>query len=187
MEADLLATLRIWILFIAACFLTAPSMADDCAPSAAHDRCLVGNWKMTVNGAEEWMRHNLHMAHAISVQATNNTIAFKPDGTFLTGASHVTTHVASNNGHTEGSGTLSAQASGRWATRDGALYMCTAAVNSSGTVHLQDSSGANTTMAMPHMTAQNSHQAYHCSGDTFTTSTPMPHGSTATSTYVRIH
>lgn len=110
MEATLLATPRTCMAFLAALFLlsAAPAAAQDCSAAAAHDRCLIGKWKMTINGAEQWMRQNIHMTHTTSVAATNNTITLKSDGTFSTGASQATAHVVANEGHTDASGTMNA-------------------------------------------------------------------------------
>ena len=165
----------------------ASSAFADCPAAAPRDRCLFGTWKMTVNGAEEWMRQNIHSAHVAGVAATNNTITIMPDGTFWTGTSRINAHVAADEGHMEGEGQMNATSRGRWAASGGILKMCPTATTTSGSVTVHDASGFSTTVPMPHIAARDSSLSYHCSGNTFTTTMPMPHATTVTSTYVRMH
>ena len=178
---------RLGLMSSAALFLFATAAAADCAPTAPRDACLIGKWKMTVNGAEVWMRQNIHQAHVAGAGAIDNTIALKADGTFATGASRTNVHVVAEEGSMEGEGAMNAQASGRWSTEGGKLTLCPVNMHTNGSVTVHDLRGMSATVPMPHLTPRVSRQNYHCSGNTFTTTQPMPHGTTMTSTYVKIH
>ena len=176
---------RLCLLSSAALLMLTTSAAAGCAATEPHDACLVGTWKMTVNGAEEWMRQNIHQAHVAGAGAVNNTIKLKADGTFVTGASRTNAHMVAEEGHMEAEGQMSAQASGRWSAAGGTLKLCPATTTSNGSVTVHDLSGFHTTVPT-HITPRDSAMSYHCSGNTFTTTQPMPHGTTMTSTYLKI-
>jgi hypothetical protein len=176
---------RICLLSSATLLLLTTSAVAECAATEPHDVCLVGTWKMTVNGAEVWMRQNIHQAHVAAAGAVNNTITLKADGMFITGASRTNVHVVAEEGHMEGEGGMNAQASGRWLAAGGTLKLCPATTTSSGSVTVHDLSGFSTTVPT-HITPRNSAMSYHCSGNTLTTTQPMPHNTTMTSTYVKI-
>ncbi len=169
-----------------ASFLPQAALAD-CRGSHAVDHCLIGTWKMTESGAERWMRENIHSAHVQSVQATNNTIAFTADGKFKTGKINVNAQVVGEDRSAAASGHLETQASGTWAAGAGRLDMCPAQMTQSGSVHLQDGEGNAITTPMARIPQQSSEISYTCTGSTFTTTQPMPRGTTATSTYARLH
>jgi hypothetical protein len=157
--------------------------ADDCAGTHAIDRCLVGTWKMTTNGTEQWMRAHIRNYHVTSIQTTDNTITLKADGTFTTGNSKVTTRGVSNTG-ASGTGTMNAQASGVWSAADGKFNICARASTMEGTTTVTGN-GHSTTTAVHPAVPPVATRPYTCSANIFTASQPL-HGDTVVSTYTKV-
>ena len=162
---------------------TGLARADDCAGTSAVDRCLIGTWKMTTNGTEQWMRAHIRNYHVTSVQTTDNTITLKADGTFTTGNSKVVARGVTASG-ASGTGTMNAQASGVWSAADGKFNICARASTMEGTTTVTGNGHSTTTPVHPHVPPVST-RTYSCSGDTFTVSQPL-HGDTVVSTYTKV-
>lgn len=158
----------------------------DCQGVKAIDRCLVGTWKMTGGGAEEWMRKNLKGVHVASVSAANNNVILKADGTFITGKVTTKATVVSDKDKTTGTGTTAMQASGKWSAASGKLNFCPVTLNSNGNVQMKSASGSTMTMTTPKMQVTNNTVAYTCNGNALTTVRSMPRGTTMTTIYTKV-
>jgi len=127
--------------------------------------------KVTVWFAAEWMRSQ---GMPGNFSTANQTVTFNRDGTYITsmmtGEGEIT-----RRGHTE-SGSMSAQAGGRWSTtREGALNMCGDMQSFSSTRRGGPPGPGNLQMS------------YACGGGTLTTTQPMPRGAPPmSSSYSRI-
>jgi hypothetical protein len=157
--------------------------ADDCAGTHAVDRCLVGTWKMTTNGTEQWMRAHIPNYHVTRLQTSGNTITLNANGTFATGDSKVTAQGVTDTGKSATS-TMNGQASGVWSAADGKFNLCSRASKMEGTATVTGD-GHSTTTAVHPAVPPVSTRAYTCSGNTFTASQPL-HGDTVTSTYTKV-
>jgi hypothetical protein len=158
----------------------------DCQGSHAVDRCVVGTWKMTQNGAQIWMEENIHGAHLHSIQASNNTVTFSADGTFQTGQVDIEARVVDDGRASSASAHLQAQSSGTWAAHDGHLDMCPTHTVQSGSLNLKDAHGHAITAPMARVPQRNGVVSYTCGGSTMTITQPMPRNTVATSIYAKL-
>lgn len=157
--------------------------ADDCAGTHEIDRCLVGTWKMTTNGMEQWMHTHIRKFSVTSVQTTDNTITLKADGSFATGNAKVTTRGVGDNGMS-GTGTMNGRASGAWSAAAGKFNLCARAGSMNGTATVTGR-GHSTTIPLHPTVPPVSSRTYACASSTFTISQPL-HGDTVVSTYTKL-
>ncbi|WP_395645631.1 hypothetical protein [Terricaulis sp.] len=134
------------------------------------DRCMIGTWEMTTNGAEQWMRENVPNFRVTGLSAADNTLTLNPDGTFFTGAAR--THAAGESDRASGEANMTGQATGRWATSGGALTLCYDSGSASGTVTVRQRGGSATApfSATPPPTWTT---PYQCTSSTLTQQVPM--------------
>ena len=156
----------------------APALAEDCAGSHAVDRCLVGTWTMTHNGAEDWMRRHIRNFHPTAVTTANNTITLNADGTFSTGNSTATASGTNNQGMTA-TATQQGQASGSWSAASGKFNLC-ARPSTIKTTTTVNGHTAHSQTPLPSVSTQD----YTCAGATFST-TKLMSGDPVTSTYTK--
>jgi hypothetical protein len=155
----------------------------DCAGTSTVDRCLVGKWEMTTNGAQDWMKKHIKGFRISSVKASGNTITLNADGTFATGASHVTATGTSANG-TTGTSTMDAQASGKWSAANGKFNLCPVTSTIEGSTSV--TAGGRAATAPIHQNApQESSQSYACEAKTFSV-TQILRGDAVVSTYTKV-
>lgn len=180
--------MRINAVVLAACAIMAMSGSAQAGwdSHAPRDACLVGTWKMTSGGAEEWMRRNIHKAHVTAMSAQNNTITLKADGTFMTGHATAKANVEANDGTMHGTGTMQGQASGHWSAGRGTLKLFTEAMNAQGKVTITGPDGRPITVNTHPQGPQDSAMTYSCRGAAFTTTQPMPRGTAMTTTYTKL-
>ena len=143
----------------------------DCGGTHTTDRCLVGTWRMTTNGAEQWMRAHIRNFHVNSVSANNNTITLRADGSFATGESRVRVRGTGSSGST-GTGTMNAQASGSWSAAGGNFNLCARSSAMAGTATVEGRGRTATTTLHPTMPAVST-RPYTCAGNSFTVSQPI--------------
>ncbi|MBI3677053.1 MAG: hypothetical protein HY243_10630 [Proteobacteria bacterium] len=159
----------------------------DCIGVQAVDRCLVGTWKMTGGGPQEWMRQNMKGAPIVQTSASNNTITLSADGTFSTGVVHSSATITATKGDTmRGTGNMTIQASGKWSAAAGKFNICPVTMSSSGKVNIEEPNGRTMTMAMPKMPVKNSTMTYTCAGNTMKTVKAMPRGTAMTTIYTKV-
>ena len=175
--------LRTLAVVSAAVLFAAPALAEDCAGSHVVDRCLVGTWQMTTNGMDAWAKKHLRNFRATNVKASGNTITLNADGSFATGASHVTAQGAMPNGGSASS-TMDAQASGAWSAAGGKFNLCAKQSSMQGTTSITQG-GHTTTSPVEHAVPSVSTQTYSCAGDTFSTTRKMS-GDDITSIYTKV-
>ncbi len=154
-------------------------------PAAPRDGCLVGTWKMTAGGAEEWMRRNIHMAHVTHTSATNNFITLKSDGSFATGQVHTRAEIEAGDHGMRGTGTMDSKASGHWSASAGRLTMYPEQMTSHGKVTITGPDGRPITVNTQQVRVDSSVQSYTCARNSFTTTQPMGRGTPMTTTYTK--
>ncbi|MBS0384717.1 MAG: hypothetical protein JSS00_05140 [Proteobacteria bacterium] len=163
--------------------VTRTAECAECGGSHELDRCMIGTWQMTTDGAEQWMREHLRGYHSTGLSAVGNTMTLRADGTFTTGSSH--TEASGTLGSASGRGFLNAQGSGRWSTSGGNLNICTDAASAAGQVTVIEHGHSVTVRTAPQIPPVSSN-GYACSGDTFTQTIPMGSHGEVRSTYNRI-
>jgi len=161
--------------------VTRTAECAECGGSHEVDACMVGDWRMTTDGAEAWMREHLPNFHG-TVSASGNVIKMRSNGTFGTGVAQ--TESSGTLGGAAGYGQLTGQAAGRWSTSGGMLNMCYDAASGSGTVRVMEHGHLTTVPVTPHVPAVSSTR-YSCSGNTFTQTMPMGTHGEVTSIYTR--
>lgn len=134
------------------------------------DRCMIGTWEMTTNGAQEWMRENVPDFRVTGVTAADNTLTLNPDGTFFTGNARI--HATGESDEASGEAHLAGQATGRWSTASGALTLCYDSGSAGGTVTVYQRGGS-ATAPISAPTPATWTTPYQCSSDTLTQQVPM--------------
>jgi hypothetical protein len=159
-----------------------PAFAD-CAGSHALDRCLIGTWHYTSGGSAAWMARNIHMAHVTGLTHNGLTIAFNGDGTFSTGQADIRATVAANDGSMSGTGHAVGRASGTWSTTAGHFNFCMTpgSLRATVTIMVQGHPMTVTPPAPTHPQAT----PYTCSGNTLTTTQPIPGHEPIVTVYAR--
>ena len=163
--------------------LCGPARADCQAPPAI-DNCLIGTWTQTGGGAAEWMRQNLKMVQP-TVAPSNGTLTFNADGSFSTSKVDSKAEIAAKDASMHATSQMDAQASGIWSAAGGTLTLCMTAADSKGTIELNGAGADKIKMAMPQIKPANTSMAYSCTGDTLSTTQPMPKNTTMTTSYAR--
>lgn len=109
---------------------------EPCAGSEEIDQCLVGVWRQTGGGPQEWMNRMLDIKTDIEVSAEVSSVSvLDEDGRYVTVPYKyfVDVIVPRRRGvRADGDGTASA--SGRWSVRDGQLAFCPSSEHVTGTV-----------------------------------------------------
>ena len=105
--------------------------SSDCGGSREIDRCLVGNWEMTVDGALAYARSKLQGVKVDMKSEKGKTMSLKADGTFSTGRVEAT--VTAEKDNTKMASSSVAQASGRWSATTGKLNYCATALQHQST------------------------------------------------------
>lgn len=163
---------------------TLAARCEVCAGVREVDACMIGTWRMTADGAEQWARENLPNYRSTGISQVGNTLTLNADGTFTTGASSVTAR--GELGESRATGRMSGQASGRWSTSGGQLHQCFDAASAGGSVTVTtrgQTITTPTTAAIPPVAST----AYSCAAGAFTQTIPMGGRGSVTSTYTRVH
>ena len=166
---------------------TREASCEQCAASSQIDRCLIGNWQMTVDGMQQWMREKLPQVRITSASLVGNTMTLNEDRSFRTGESHVSARLetVSSDPRATGTSSLQGQVSGRWSTAGGQLTLCPDGGNVRGTAKVT-MQGRTMTTPMPVTRLQPSTRPYVCSGNTFRVTTSVGSAGTATTIYTRV-
>lgn len=155
----------------------------DCGGSHAIDRCLVGTWEMTVDGALEYVRTKLHGAKVNVVSQVGNALALNADGTFATGEAHATATADKGGMHVESSSV--GQASGRWAATGGKVNYCATSSRHEATTTLTIG-GKKTVVPTKTSGPTVATYTYTCSGDKLTQVIQVGKTGTMTSAFKRM-
>ena len=142
------------------------SETSDCGGTHELDRCMVGNWEMTVDGATEFARKQLK---GVTVQMTSHVgerFVLNGDGTFATGV--VKTNVKVDKADAHGAGQFVTQSSGRWTAAAGKLNFCSVKTQMQGSTTMTIG-GRKVTVPVKPNTPSSSSQDYACAGDSLTT------------------
>lgn len=160
---------------------TMESGCGDCAGVSTTDACLIGSWQLTGGGAAEWMRA---MGAPANISTANETITFRTDGTFVTGAFQ-----GSMEGETPGGGhvdgDMQAQAGGRWSTSGGVLNLCADMQSLSGSARVTSRRGRTGMVSVGPAPPTNSSERYSCAGATLNTERDIPGAPPMPSQYTR--
>jgi hypothetical protein len=162
----------------------AAAPSNDCGGSHAIDRCLVGTWEMTVDGALEYVRSKLHGAKVNVVSQVGNTMALNADGTFATGEARTTATADKAGMHVES--TSVGQASGRWAATGGKVNYCATSIRHEATTTLTIG-GKKTVVPTKPVGPTVATYTYTCSGDKLTQVIQVGKTGTMTSAFKRLH
>ncbi len=168
----------------AAATTAAATTSNDCGGSHAIDRCLVGTWEMTVDGALEYVRTKLHGAKVNVVSQVGNTMALNADGTFATGEARTTATADKAGIHVESSSVE--QASGRWAAAGGKVNYCATSIRHEATTTV--TIGGKKTVVPTKTTGPTvATYTYTCSSDKLTQVIQVGRTGTMTSAFKRLH
>jgi hypothetical protein len=148
--------------------VTQESGCGDCMGVRTTDACLIGSWQLVGGGAVEWMRRQ---GIPITASTSNETITFRRDGTYITGAFQGQAEIELRDGR--GEGDAAAQAGGRWSTAGGVLNLCADMQALSGRTTIHTPSGSRTFPIGP-APPVNSSDRYTCSGDSFNSERDIP-------------
>jgi len=146
----------------------------DCAGERELDACLVGSWQLTSGGAVEWMRSQ-GLPAAAHMSMSDQSITFRADGTYLTGAAHGTMDAPMRDGG-RAQGQIHAQAGGRWSARGGQLNLCADMQRLSGYTDFITPEGRRVRVPVPAAGPNVSQHSYSCSAGSLNTITPLPDG-----------
>ncbi len=164
--------MRLLLSLVAAWAFVAPGAAlAGCAGSEALDRCVIGGWRSSGNGAAEWMKRNMPPGMVMLQNTGGGTIVFEADGTYRSvfSASQATERGSQTEGRMEGT------TSGRWSVSDGFLNMCTDAQDVAAQIQITAPDGAQSAVAFPVPAATRPvSQAYRCAGDQLETQMTFP-------------
>jgi hypothetical protein len=150
--------------------VTQESGCGDCAGVRTTDACLIGSWQLVGGGAAEWMRRQ---GIPITASVSNQTITFRRDGTYITGAVQGQAEIELREGR--GEGEIAAQAGGRWSTNGGVLNLCADMQALAGRATVHTPSGSRT-MPIGPAPPVNSSERYTCGGDSFHSERDIPGG-----------
>ena len=162
---------------------TPVAASGDCGGTHASDRCLVGHWEMTVDGALEFARKRFPGATVHIPSHVGNTVSLNADGTFSTGEVHSQATAERNGVHADSN--MNGQARGRWSAAGGQVNYCADKAHLEGTT-TTTVGGNKTTVPVKVQIPPVASHAYVCSGDVFTQTTHMGKAGDITSTYKRI-
>jgi hypothetical protein len=156
-----------------------------CMTQTAIDRCVVGQWRLTAGGPQEWLRRQGIPFTRLNV--SEFTIAMNEDGTFSTSAFNSDFRVEYPDMAGSGAGRTNAT-TGRWAAEEGRLYGCTdSGGESSGTATVESSRGSG---SAPYerggLFGTEGSTTYSCNATTFYTEQPTPRGGPMTHTFTRL-
>ena len=163
---------------------TLSARCGDCAGVRELDRCLVGEWQMSVSGAAAWARANLTGVAIPVMDASGNHVSLRPDGVFVMGQTQTRSEVRALTDPVVARGGLNARGSGRWSAARAKINMCMDDIASSGTVNVQGP-GYNVTVPMGPIAATTTSTSYTCNATTMTMTQPMPRGTTMTNIFTR--
>lgn len=142
-----------------------------CAGSEALDRCVIGGWRSSGNGAAEWMERNMPPGMVMLENTGGGTIVFEADGTYRSVFS--SSQATERDGQTQGR--MEGATSGRWSVSDGRLNMCTDVQDVAAQIQVTAPDGAQSAVAFPVPAATRPvSQAYRCAGDQLETQTTFP-------------
>ena len=136
--------------------------------NATLDSCLVGTWKQTGGGPEEWMREHMKTVQ-VHIDTGDVTMTLNEDGTYETSKARSKTEISVEGTPVEATGNMSMQGSGKWSAADDALTFCAMSFEGDGALEVMGPSGREMTMKLPKIAPEDSVVTYTCVGDTLTT------------------
>ncbi|MEB3201085.1 MAG: hypothetical protein VKK62_11240 [Synechococcaceae cyanobacterium] len=159
-----------------------PEPRAACGERPAIDRCLVGSWRQSSGGPQEWLPRNLPPELFTRIAGSAQEVRYNADGTFQTGMASGEIDAARDGVAMQGRGRTAA--SGRWSASGGRLWSCPDALEVTGRVQITtpDTSGSFATPPVPRRPSQ---VIYSCAGNTLRTTMPTSRGS-ITTTYTRV-
>jgi len=141
----------------------------ECAGTRSIDRCMIGTWRMTADGAGQVMRQFVPAGKArlANYSADGSTMTMNEDGTFISGA-RTNARISGDGGSAVTQ--FSGQSSGRWSASGGRVNMCPDAGHHEGT--LTDARTGKTVSTTP-VTMVNTTRPYTCTADTMRITMPI--------------
>lgn len=160
-----------WLLALA----TLPVQAD-CLGSSELDSCLVGTWRQTAGGPEEWLRTQLPPGVPTpTVAVRNQVVSLRGDGTFVSAPVSVQSSMSLDEGRAQGDSAMQVQASGRWSVAGGVLNFCPDVQNMNGQTRVTQADGSSYNQSLgPAAPLQNISQRYRCAADRLETEMSFP-------------
>jgi hypothetical protein len=124
------------------------------------------------------------MGAPANISTANETITFRADGTYVTGAFRGEMEGETpGGGHVDGE--VRAQAGGRWSTSDGVLNFCADMQALSGSARVTSRRGRTGTIGVGPAPPTNSSERYSCAGSTLDTERDIPGAPSMPSQYTR--
>jgi hypothetical protein len=145
-----------------------------CAGITGGDACVVGTWRETSGGADEWMREHLSRGLRVEAEIVRQQMTFDAQGNFSTEPTGGTFSL--DDGENRADGTVTnVQSSGRWSSSEGVLQLCPTTQTYDARARMTTASGGQLPIPVPPASVPASRaMAYRCVGDTLETEIPVP-------------